>query len=186
VKVQRFSEPDRKLTGAARTIRHGPTILEIVQAEENQVLLRDAHGVHRLDLHSGRELWSLPHGNEDTGGGQGLCLSVDGKWLACPMVCDAKVRFRIVETATGVLRAECPVPQSPQGLTRAAVSTDGRTLAFVHDCTIVFFDVPTGKELARCPGHSDQITALLFTPDGRTLVSGSLDRSVRLWNVPGR
>ncbi|GAK56105.1 WD-40 repeat protein [Candidatus Vecturithrix granuli] len=32
-------------------------------------------------------------------------------------------------------------------------------------------------------GHSSQISALLFTPDGKTLISTSWDKTIRLWDV---
>jgi len=31
-------------------------------------------------------------------------------------------------------------------------------------------------------GHSDQVRSLVFSLDGKTLASGSLDMSVKLWN----
>src|SRR3989442_13956904 len=31
--------------------------------------------------------------------------------------------------------------------------------------------------------HTDVVTAVVFSPDGRTVVSGSLDRRIVLWNV---
>lgn len=33
-------------------------------------------------------------------------------------------------------------------------------------------------------GYTERVASLAFAPDGRTLASGSWDRTVRLWNVP--
>ncbi|MHB8969346.1 MAG: WD40 repeat domain-containing protein [Pirellulaceae bacterium] len=36
-----------------------------------------------------------------------------------------------------------------------------------------------------CSGaHEDSITALVFSPDGRILLSGAADGTLRLWNIP--
>jgi hypothetical protein len=37
--------------------------------------------------------------------------------------------------------------------------------------------------VARLPGHASYIWSLAFSPDGKTLVSGSGDASVRLWDT---
>ena len=43
--------------------------------------------------------------------------------------------------------------------------------------------LPDGDEVAVIEGaHRDGVEALEFSPDGRTLVTGSLDGSVRLWD----
>jgi WD40 repeat protein len=39
------------------------------------------------------------------------------------------------------------------------------------------------RELRELQGHSDAIISLAFSPDGSQLVSGSKDRTVRLWSV---
>jgi WD40 repeat protein len=50
--------------------------------------------------------------------------------------------------------------------------------ALVH-----LFEVATGKELLVLRGHLTAVSALAFTPDERTLASGSTDGTVKLWSV---
>ena len=50
--------------------------------------------------------------------------------------------------------------------------------------TVEFWDVATGTLKKSLTGHSKSVTAVAFSPDGKTLVSGSDDMTVKLWNVP--
>src|SRR6266496_676101 len=49
--------------------------------------------------------------------------------------------------------------------------------------TIKLWDVASGRERATFKGHNDDIRALIYTPDGKTLVSGSGDGEKRLWEA---
>ena len=64
-----------------------------------------------------------------------------------------------------------------------AYSPDGDLLAVAGGIGIWIYDALTGAEIALLTGHTDPVNSVAFSPDGKTLVSGSGDQTVRLWNV---
>jgi WD40 repeat protein len=48
---------------------------------------------------------------------------------------------------------------------------------------LTIYATDTGKAVANCIGHTSDVWAVAFSPDGETLVSGSADQAVRLWDV---
>jgi WD40 repeat protein len=53
------------------------------------------------------------------------------------------------------------------------------------DTEVRCYDVQSGRELGRSPPHPDSLTAVAFTPDGRTVLSVDRARNVRSWDVSG-
>ena len=43
----------------------------------------------------------------------------------------------------------------------------------------------TGVLVERLRGHRDSVYSVAFTPDGKGLISGSLDKTLKSWDVTG-
>lgn len=71
-------------------------------------------------------------------------------------------------------------------ITALAVSPDGSMLASgSEDGTVILWEIIHRKIMTQFKGHTDKITSLAFSPDRDSthLVSGSIDRTLRVWHV---
>jgi eukaryotic-like serine/threonine-protein kinase len=106
-------------------------------------------------------------------------LSPDGEFF---FAIDTTGLIGVWHTDTGQLRSsfQGPLPKirnavlSPGG-SQIAVCLERENVARLYDC-----DTGAGRNLA---GHSDFVSGLAFSPDGRTLATGSVDGTIRLWNT---
>ena len=64
-----------------------------------------------------------------------------------------------------------------------ARTPDGSRVAVASDRLIRICDAADGTPLLNLAGHGDIVLSLAFDPDGGTLASGSIDRSIRLWKA---
>jgi WD40 repeat protein len=70
------------------------------------------------------------------------------------------------------------------GVSKAlALSPDAGTLAAAVNWTVKLYDVNRKTERLTLKEHVGAVTAVAFHPDGRTLASGSWDRTVKFWDV---
>ncbi len=94
-------------------------------------------------------------------------------------------RIQSLDLATGheIWRSE---RVQDSGLSALAISPDGRLLASgagYEDPSIRVWDAATGRLVARLEGHSQLVSKLAFSRDGRRLISASADQSIRIWDT---
>ncbi|TPX50362.1 hypothetical protein SeLEV6574_g00940 [Synchytrium endobioticum] len=92
---------------------------------------------------------------------------------------DEQLHFWDFEKAT--ILHSIALPSTPSQMT---LHKGSNLLALASDdLSIRVIDVETTKVVREYVGHRNQITGLCFAPDGRWIVSSSLDGTIRTWDV---
>jgi DNA-binding beta-propeller fold protein YncE len=139
-------------------------------------------------------LWELETGKEVrrfTGHGDwvmNVAVTPDGKYVVSG---SGDKTLRLWELATG--KEVRRFPGHADWVMSVAVTPDGKyVVSGSGDGTLRLWDlakgrlwnlVTGGREVRRFTGHDDSVRTVAVTPDGKYVVSGSLDRTVRLWEL---
>src|SRR5438045_2250556 len=66
------------------------------------------------------------------------------------------------------------------------ISSDGAyALSASWDKTLRLWELATGNTTRRFVGHTNDVLSVSFSADNRQIVSGSRDRTIKLWNTLG-
>jgi WD40 repeat protein len=126
---------------------------------------------------------------------RGVAISPDGKTLAAgSMGMFVGGSNRQLKAATGEVRLwdlgtgnNTAALRGPwEGVAAVAFSPDSKRVAAGTDAVVRVWERATGRELLVLGGHKAVISCLAWTPDGKVLVSGSLDGTVRAWDLQKR
>ncbi|MDB5349323.1 MAG: repeat-containing protein [Planctomycetota bacterium] len=104
--------------------------------------------------------------------------------------------LRAVETGAEVLAIDAPglagtAPAAderiPMRFAAIEISPDGRYLAAIgfQSPRVRLFEVATGRPVGPVLEHKNTVLGASFSADGRALLTGSTDNTVRQWAVPG-
>jgi WD40 repeat protein len=60
---------------------------------------------------------------------------------------------------------------------------DSQVLSGGHDGSMKLWNLDTGQELSSFQGHSDIVSSIVFSPNGYYALSGSYDKTLKLWGI---
>ncbi|MBA4066886.1 MAG: hypothetical protein C0501_24900 [Isosphaera sp.] len=141
-------------------------------------------------------LWDLATGKKlgevtlPPGGARSLAAGPDGKTVLTGSseglrVLDLAAGKVVREVDTGGLSPVTDPVYRPDGKVFAVGLQDYHGEGVVDRAVVAVYDTATGKQLKTLRGHAGAVTAVAFSPDGKTLASGSWDTTVLVWDVSG-
>ena len=132
-------------------------------------------GAHRWDVETLEPLETELEGGEF--GARSVAYSPDGTTIAGVV---GGRKMRIWNAETGRQKWLLIAPTTAEVV---QFSQDGKTLAVGGSLETMFWDLETGVEIVPLEGHTGAVASLAFSLDGKTVLSGSHDKTIRIWSA---
>ena len=115
-----------------------------------------------------------------------VVFSPDGKTLVTgrshsEIGTSAEHAVKLWDVKTGRLLRTFIAPGT--GIYALEFSPDGTLLAGAGSGGMLLWNAANGEIIRKLRGHTDWVLDIAFAPDGKTLASGSVDNTLRLWDV---
>ncbi len=123
----------------------------------------------------------LPGAGENAGYG---ALSPDGRKFAMGLGLGEVGLWDFAEAAPRFTRLRIDLPQATATLA-VKFSPDGRRLAaaFMNSTSVYLWEIGAQPSYRALPPHKGYVTEIVFSPDGRTLISADGDRFIKVCDV---
>jgi WD40 repeat protein len=168
---------------------HNSSVTSVAFSPDGKVIASGSgdYTVILWDVATGQPMGEPLEGHTDAV--MSVAFSPDGRTLASS---SQNGQVILWDVATGQLRAL--LDGHTNRATSVAFSPDGRTLAsggcgrgiyfLCMTGKVILWDVTTGQLIGQAlDGHTDWVTSVAFSPDGKMLASSSQDGTIILWDI---
>ncbi|KAF9904203.1 wD repeat domain [Linnemannia zychae] len=137
----------------------------------------------------GARLWDL-----ETNDHPGFLAQTEKTSVVVYCLCFTPTSHILLKPNNGVLRLLDPRAQDPRialkeiiiptEIRSLACSPDGKEVAIAGDNgTVYLWDLQSDKHCAELKGHKKAVRPIAYSPCGKWMISGSEDRTIRVWRV---